>query len=95
MSVYFETDGSVESCMWYVAPDGHTVAPDGNTDEVLVAMIELGELPRLGVDEHDPIGLDEALWIADYYGGGEFDDETAGIIAALCVLRDHIKGLTS
>ena len=94
MSVYFETDGSVESCMWYVAPDGHTVAPDG-TDEVLVAMIEEGELPRLGVDEHDPIDLEDAMTIADYYGGGEFADETAGIVEALCVLRDHIKGLTS
>ena len=49
-----------------------------------------GELERVGIDDRQ-LSFDEAMKIADFYGGGEFDDETAGIVAALCALRDHIK----
>lgn len=42
-------------------------------------------------DDPDKLTLAEAMQIAEYYGGGEFDDETGDIVAALCVLRDELK----
>ena len=40
----------------------------------------------------DSFTLEQAMKVAEYYGGGEFDDESADIVSALCTLRDFIQG---
>jgi hypothetical protein len=41
----------------------------------------------VGIDDRE-LTIDEAMEIAHQYGGGEFDNEVAGIVAALCTIRD-------
>jgi hypothetical protein len=51
-----------------------------------------GELDRVGIDDRE-LTIDEAMEITHQYGGGEFDNETAGIVAALCTIRDAYSAL--
>lgn len=88
---------------WYRVPDDiegqlaamlGDVAFGANTDvdDAFVEWVDEHQPPT--VDELDDLTLDEALTIAEVYGGGEFDGEMGDIVSALCVLRDHVREVT-
>lgn len=83
---------SWEDGCWLLVPDdvvgllGDEDAADAWFDDP-----DNGHPPIVGVDTHDPLTVEQALVIADYYDGSEFDGEPAGVLAALIALRDHVK----
>lgn len=73
--------------MWRYVPDNFNPDPEDCVSD------QYAPLPVVGVDDHPELTVEDALEIADTYGGGEFYNEVAGIVAALCVLRDRVKEL--
>ena len=82
---------------WLVVADDEAAAiastphPRAALSAVAIARANIG-LPFGVVGDDDvELSVEDALTIAAAYGGGEFDHpEMAAVVAALCVLRDHI-----
>lgn len=77
--------------LWFFIDDNDT-PPDPDDYCACREWIEErdGMLDIVGVDKRE-LTINEALTIADHYGGGEFDNEVAGIVEALCVIRDAYR----
>lgn len=85
MAVFLHNPMRGEALWYFVLPG--TMLDDTEFPEDDYVEDYDGELDRVGIDDRE-LTIDEAMEIAHEYGGGEFDNETAGIVAALCVLRD-------
>lgn len=84
---------------WYRIP-AYELTEIGTQDELeayFERCEESGWMPdHVGSDVTD-LTMDEAMFIASQYGGGEYDGEMGGVVLALCALRDFIasQGVTS